>query len=239
MWFKRICISIITLATFITDPFVYSDVLFIGNSLTLRNNLGNMFKKISNDEVVVRAIPSVGINYHSRSFYTNYLLDSRKWDTVVIQGRSLEFAKHTYSTNVVPFLRSLCRHNNTLLFETWGYKNGFTSGVIYAPTYNRMQELIKRGYDGARDILRNEGYNIDVAYVGESWKAGFDTQNFKLHTLDNIHPNNHGTYQAAVMIYTAIYEKKLLNEYRPSGISKTNARKSRNIARNIFVELGK
>jgi hypothetical protein len=223
---------IIILALIFQTTEVYSQeetsVLFIGNSFTFTYDMPFKFKEIAESfgrKTYVDTVVKGGMNlkYHSDQAKTYEKIRSRKWDYIVIQGHSKEFARPTDSIdkNCLPFARKIvdsirANHNCTkiLFYETWGYKNGINSSPLIS-TYSLMQSVIEKEY------LRFVGvFSAGLVPVGSVWREV--RENYPLINLYNedlYHPSKEGSYLAACTFYASIFRVSPVNNTAKSILS--------------------
>ena len=191
-----------------------NSVLFIGNSLTFSNDMPKMFQNIAvsfGKSIYVDTVVKGGksISYHASQKRTYRKIKSRKWNYVVIQGFSLEFAqpKEIIDSITIPNLKKIVDSvrfynpcSKIILYETWGYKLGEET-LDSAGDYTQMQQKIKKQTKRVADIFR-----LGICPVGEVWrKVRMTDENIELYKPDNYHPNRTGSYLSACTFYTTIY----------------------------------
>lgn len=94
----------------------------------------------------------------------------------------------------------------TLLFMTWGYKNG-DEGNLPGDTFDAMQARLAQGYAKLGAQL-----NAPVAPVGLAWAEALRREpGLDLWARDGEHPNASGSFLAACVLY------RLLSGRDPSG----------------------
>jgi hypothetical protein len=189
-------------------------ILFIGNSYTFYNDMPFILKKIAlstGKEIFVDTVVEGGKNldYHCNQELTFKTINARKWDFVVIQGHSNEFAQPESKVNktTYPFAKQLVdsiRANNEcsqiLLYLTWGYKHGNHKWKPIAH-YDSMQSRIENQYLRFADLL-----NTRVSPVGIVWKDIRENHPYiNLYDADDHHPSLNGSYLAACTFYTSIF----------------------------------
>lgn len=191
-----------------------TSVLFIGNSFTFMNNMPFIFKDIAIAEgkkIHVDTVVKGGkdLNYHANNPETYKVIKSRKWDYVVIQGHSNEFAQpeSKIDQNSIPYAKQIAdsvRANSSctqlVVYMTWGYKNGNSKWAPIA-SYDSMQYRIKMQYLRLADIL-----DARVSPVGEVWKTiRKNYSGLNLYAPDNQHPSILGSYISACTFYATIF----------------------------------
>lgn len=191
-----------------------TSVLFVGNSFTFHNNMPVIFKEIAeslNKAVLIDTVVQGGkdIMYHSKQELTYSKIKERKWDYIVIQGHSNEFAKYDPEiiNNTLPFLEQIldsvkANHlcTKVLMYMTWGYKYG-NSDWEKINSYPSMQNLIEKQY------LRTADYvSVSVSPVGAVWrKIRRQKSRINLYAPDDYHPSKYGSYVSACTFFTSIF----------------------------------
>lgn len=208
-------------------------VLFVGNSYTFFNNLPDMvtrLAKAAGEEMPLLAVQEapggVTLEQHARGPAVAKWLADVKWDYVVLQEQSQRpsFAPQQVAREVYPAVRQLhakIKENGarTLLFQTWGYKDGDRRSVP-GDTYGAMQERLRRGYGGIAKELK-----IDVVPVGTAWELALkkDTK-LDLWGPDGSHPSASGTYLAACVFYAQLYGKSPAGNSFTAGLGAAEAK---------------
>ncbi|MCB0650044.1 MAG: hypothetical protein KDC85_02070 [Saprospiraceae bacterium] len=195
-------------------------VLFIGNSFTFFNDMPFIFRDISDSfgkKVFVDTLVKQGQNlsYHARQKGTYDKIKSRKWDFVVIQGHSDEFAQPESVINqkTLPFARQIIdsiMDNNPcakiIFYMTWGYKNGNPRWQPIS-SYQLMQEVIEKEYLRFSDI-----FSASIAPVGMVWEdVFFKNPGLNLYNADLHHPSLLGSYLSACTFYASIFGVSPMN----------------------------
>jgi hypothetical protein len=183
-------------------------VLFIGNSYTFYNNLGDITAGIADSQqkgpliaptLVVHA--GFTLRDHLENGDALAALDSGEWDYVVFQEQSmlggamidgqLVFGDPAVFQNAAGELiqHIRLRHATPILFMTWAQR--------YRP--HDINTLAKAYLEVG------EQYQVKVAPVGTAWaQAQKELPEIRLHISDNTHPAPAGSYLAACVIYGAI-----------------------------------
>jgi len=188
-------------------------VLFIGNSLTSKNNLPLQFYRIARAArkrvAVYRSLlPAATFEYHIQSGVTLQRLQQRNYTFVVMQEQSaylsfgLRYAQALSWPSAIA-LKQAAGRATVVLYETWGYRDGLGAN----DTYDLMQDRISDGYERLRQRL-----GCQTAHVGEVWrKARSSLRNSQSYpevsTLytDDRHPTEKGTYLAASAIFAKLF----------------------------------
>lgn len=209
---------------------VKKSALFIGNSYTYVNNLPQMVSDIAlskGDTLVFDQSTFGGYTFqnHCTNPVTWTKIRSKKWDYVILQAQSQEpsFSPSQVQTQTYPYAKQLAdsiRANNgcseVLFFMTWGRKNGDASNCAFYPpvcTYSGMQARLRESY-----ILFKDSLIASVAPVGVAWKNLRNTSPLiDLYQPDESHPSVQGTYLAACVFYSSIFQKSCnTSTYNPS-----------------------
>jgi len=210
--------TIYFLISFLISFFSYcqdtTSVLFIGNSFTFYNNMPSIFKDIATSKgktVIVDTCVTGGkdLKFHSKRARTYQMIKSRKWDYIVLQGHSNEFAQpdakvdtmtFPYAKQIVDSIRSISSCTKIHLYMTWGYKNGNKKWKPIA-NYDSMQAKIELQYLRFADKL-----NTSVNPVGMVWKeVRTSNPEINLYQEDQFHPILSGSYLSACTHFTSIF----------------------------------
>lgn len=225
---KHFFILFVVFQTFQIVAQTETSVLFVGNSLTFSNSMPFQFKGIAESfgrKVYVDTVVKSGmdINYHSNQQRTYDKIRSRKWDYIVIQGKSTEFSKPTDSINkysrpyvkkIIDSIRKNSGCTKILLYETWGYKNGIDSSTFNS-TYDSMQFNIENEYLRFADV-----FSVGVVPVGAVWRKVQEKHStINLYREDLYHPSKEGSYLAACTFYTSIFRVSPVNSSAKSSLS--------------------
>jgi hypothetical protein len=187
-------------------------VLFVGNSLTAGNSMPELVRELAaghagGDPIfaVQYAAGNWTLRQASRDSGLAALLREVDWDVVVLQENS-RIASYPpgWSREMYPFARVLDREirragARTVLFMTWGYKNGApTAG--HGETFDDMQALIAHGYLDLGAQLSAVTAPVGIAWVeAQRRRPGVD-----LWTDDGRHPSLAGSYLAAAVFYAVL-----------------------------------
>ena len=211
---KTILLLFIFSVSFISLSQDTTSVLFIGNSFTFYNNMPFIFKDIATSKgknVIVDTCVSGGkdLNFHSKRARTYQMIKARKWDYVILQGHSNEFAQpdskvdtmtFPYAKQIIDSIRLFNPCTRVNLYMTWGYKNGNKKWKPIA-TYDSMQMRIESQYLRFADKL-----NTGVHPVGMVWKEVRESNpEINLYHEDRFHPILSGSYLSACTHFTTIF----------------------------------
>ena len=191
-----------------------TSVLFVGNSFTFYNNMPYIFKDIAESKgkkVHVDTVVTGGkdLKFHSERARTYQMIQARKWDYVILQGHSNEFAQPDFKVDSLTFpyakklVDSVRKYNpcaRVLFYMTWGYKNGNKKWKAIA-SYDSMQMRIERQY-----LIFADKLNTGVSPVGMVWKEVRESNpEINLYQEDRFHPILTGSYLSACTHFTTIF----------------------------------
>lgn len=176
------------------------NILFIGNSLTYKNNLPDLVKKAAKKKGIkvkskTIAFPNYAIVDHWNDGQVIELIVSKNFDFVIIQqGPSSQNEGRKILIENGKEYRSLCELTDTKLcfFMVW-------PSLTY---YNTFDSVIKN-YTDAASIN-----NSILLPVGKVWKDYFDeTNDFQYYSSDGFHPSLKGSKIAAQVIVEYLFYK--------------------------------
>ena len=188
-------------------------VLFVGNSFTSWNGMPELVGDLAALDRGAERLFAVGYTAGGRQLSDaadddelGRLLAEVRWDVVVLQEQSalLSFPRAQRLAETHPFARTLDRRIDrggarTMLFMTWGYRDGDRANVA-GDTYNEMQTRLANGYYELAEEL-----DAAVAPVGAAWAAAVhDRPGLHLWAHDGRHPGRRGSYLAACVFYAAL-----------------------------------
>lgn len=219
-------------------------ILFLGNSYTYVNDLPNTLKQLAlslGDTLDIDSYCPGGASFQSLYNDANTLtkIQLPGWDYVVLQAQSQEpsFSPAQVQTDTYPFakkLDSLIHLSNpcaeTVFYMTWGRKNGDAGNcAAYPPvcTYEGMQQRLRESY-----LEMSNDNDATCSPVGMAWRT-FRTQypSVELYNPDQSHPSVNGTYLAACVFYTSLYQKSTVGaSYVLAGVQATDAPNIQSIA---------
>ena len=230
------------------DPKEYN-ILFVGNSLTLRNDMINIFGQIAKAQgknVNVSQVAKDSYYLHQFAFASNVYgkqlrarLAERKWDYVVVQAQTAELISRydTTSHGAAATLTDLINENGAqpVFYMTWGLKDGYSytmDNKTYSYTCEEMAEALSDVYYK----IGNE-FGALVAPVGQNFLMTEKVYpEINLYKDDGKHPTFAGSYLAAGTIFQTIFDESFLgNSYHDTdidsvGISEANAYKLQSVA---------
>jgi hypothetical protein len=186
------------------------DVLFIGNSYTSSNGLPDKFEKMAQSggyrvNVAVVAPGGWTLADHLQSTETLEKIKGSDWDFVVLQEQSvIPSLVDARERQMFPAIRQLHAEieavgADTVLFMTWGRRNGFPSEGHR--DFTNMQAALEAGY-----LKIGNELNLTIAPVGVAWWNGLrSAPQLDLWVEDGSHPNIEGTYLAVCVLYAVIF----------------------------------
>jgi hypothetical protein len=210
-------------------------VLFVGNSYTYYHDMPSIFADLmraGGQEVVVGVVAAGGqtLSDHATSTRTLERIEANNWDYVIIQEQSVIPSKQgEREQQMYPSARTLdkaIRENggNTVLFMTWGRRDGLTSEGF--PDFASMQAQLSAGYLEIGNEL-----GAIVAPVGIAWQnAVARSSQSELWDSDGSHPSKNGSYLAACVFYATIREESPEGLSYLAGLSRETAQSLQAIA---------
>ena len=244
------------------------DILLVGNSYTSFNELDQKLEMIldnSGENSEVDSVTGGGMkladheeNANEQGSQLNSKLSERH-DYVILQDQSQvpSFTTDTNfwidSKNAVEELndRIISEGGQTILFMTWGRKDGGTN-ELRNPDYLTMQLHLQQGYEMFLENSTSIEKPVFLAPVGLAYKhlyhkvndSGIDptqgNNSFSaLYSSDGSHPSLEGSYLSSCVLYTVISGKSPVGEYFPSEITADRALELQQAAAStIFNETG-
>jgi hypothetical protein len=188
-------------------------VLFVGNSFTYENRMPSLVRQLARSgpagprTFVVQDTKGSG-TLHSASTDKGLtkLLAEVHWNIVVLQEQSqllsLPFEQRRRLSD--PYARDLQRKiratgARTVLFLTWGYKNGDRAN-LRDDSYEAMQARLTAGTEAVGAEL-----GATIAPVGVAWaEVHKSAPGLALWASDGKHPSTYGSYLAACVFYSML-----------------------------------
>jgi hypothetical protein len=196
-------------------------ILFIGNSYTHMNAMPKTFEKITTSlnqpmYVEMNAKSNHTLYMHAQRQELFDAINSRKWDFIIIQpySRELVFDDDSLAEATMPYfsliLDSIYKNNactNVLLYQTWGYRDGFDQ-LEEVDTYEEMNERLD-----FRVHQLSDQFNIGIVPVGQVWNKVLKERGIDLYKEDGSHPNELGSYLIASTFYVSLFKKPMEGAY--------------------------
>ena len=188
-------------------------VLFVGNSLTFKNDLPGLVHRLGGARTPIFAgsytAPGWQLSQFAGDRGLDRLLREVRWDVVVLQEQSQvpSFADDDRAREFTPYVTDLAdmiraSGAQPLLFVTWAHRTGDRRNVT-GDTYAAMQQRVVDGYRDAAGASRSA-----VAPVGVAWAEALTRRpQLDLWASDGTHPSRAGSYLAACVFY-AILERR-------------------------------
>lgn len=150
------------------------------------------------------------------------LIKQGKWDYVVMQEQSSRPSLSTKSVlksiykpaAALDSIVQICNPNaQRIFYMTWGHKDGNVKkdGKTYplSNTYKGMQYRLISTY-----LEMTYNLNAWCAPVGIAWmKVREERPNIELYHKDKYHPSAEGSYLAANVIFSTIYQKPYISSF--------------------------
>ncbi len=210
------------------------NVLMYGNSYTGSNNLESLVDSVLvadgyNASVTALTggamrLPAHWQNMNTSGHQWNTTLRSSAWDYVVLQDQSQvpsfptteSMWQESRNASVNLSTEIEAEGGETVLFVTWGYRNG-DSLNSFNNNFTTMQERLLQGYTRYAENISAAGNTVWMAPVGLAFKtvhdavvaAGDDPTVagnlfYDLYTSDGSHPSLAGSYLAACVLHASM-----------------------------------
>ena len=217
---KNILIILLSVFLMTTNAQITKKALFLGNSYTAVNNLPVLVQNLAtaNGDILIHDKNTPGgmtFNGHSSNATSIAKIQADEWDFVVLQAQSQEpsFPPAQVAIDTKPYAQTIVNTINTynsctkaMFFLTWGRQNGDQQNCQFYPpicTYTGMQQRLRESY-----LEMTADNNADCAPVGIAWKKmREDFPSVNLYSSDGSHPSITGSYLAACVFYTSMYNK--------------------------------
>lgn len=210
------------------------NVLMYGNSYTGSNNLESLVDSVlvaDGYNASVTALTGGGMklpdhwqNMNTSGHQWNTTLRSSAWDYVVLQDQSQvpsfptteSMWQESRNASVDLSTEIEAEGGETVLFVTWGYRNG-DSLNSFNNNFTTMQERLLQGYTRYADNISAAGNTVWMAPVGLAFKTVHDAVVadgddptaagnlfYDLYTSDGSHPSLAGSYLAACVLHASM-----------------------------------
>ena len=227
-------------------PSGQTQVLFIGSSYFAYNDLPGIFEDLAeagDKEVYIQQVIPLGtyLEYHATSAATISMINSRKWDLVILQGVGMIVAyPEDAHFDMVHVLNSLEQtiHNNCSTTEImfcmpWAFEDGMLWTTGGTDDYFDMQQRI---YDNT--LTYPDLVDIVISPVGWAWNTIMLEQppEHYLFMEDWNHPSLRGSYLTACVIYSSVFREPVEgNPYR-DGLAEDEANHFQSVASGIVMD---
>lgn len=218
------------------DNVKVTNILFIGNSLTYRNDVPGMVSKLAKaDGKVVKCDSyTVGGNtlgqiLSTRSFYIKQMLNSKKYDYIIIQeASSSNYLEFENFLSAAKEFKRLADENGAelILYQTWAYNY-----ETYHTRYYQQQRIIE-AYDRVAQEL-----GVRVNIVGEVF-FDFTMDYPDINFYDDLnHASLAGSYLASCVHYISLFDSNLIDNTFTDNLDPEIARIIREYVQNYFLRI--
>lgn len=201
-------------------------VLFIGNSYTYYNNLPETVQNIAASQKIKLSYKAntpggCTLKKHFQNKKETADIKQGGWDFVILQEQSVAPAKpteivaaetYTYAFKMDSLIHVYNPKAQVIFYMTWGHKDGSLKSVDNYPiidTYNGMQDRLKTSY-----LEMTYKNNAWCAPVGMAWqRVRSERPDYLLYSPDRRHPSPLGSYLAANVIFTTMFQKTFQSQY--------------------------
>ncbi|MCK5707722.1 MAG: DUF4886 domain-containing protein [Candidatus Aureabacteria bacterium] len=254
---KKILFRISILILFVLSIFYFSTtyrskktvkVLFIGNSLISTNNLPGMVADIAKSHgyrVIYDSHTPGGarLKNHNSDAKVLQKIKERSWDFVVFQeqGQYPGFSKKQLSRDVFPYAKRLAQkvkkandRSKVVFYMTMARCNGDSDNKnvsLELLTYEGTQKRVNRCY-----LEMGKDNKALIAPVGEVWRVVREKKPRLNLYSDGIHPNVTGTYLAACVFYTTLFDEPSVGSKISSGVDHTTAQYIQEVVDRIVLK---
>lgn len=243
---------LLALGTVFLLNFAYCDtthVLFIGNSYTHVNDLPALFRNLSSSggKTVNTGMSAPGgytLEGHTQLQETLDKIALRQWQYVVLQEQSqyptIAYYRYSSMYPAACELDSIIRSHNshTMFYMTWGRKyggqqciSGYCSPVFR--DYFHMQDSLASAYTDISSQLA-----AALAPVGLAWqRARLLDSTIDLWDADLSHPTLKGSYLAACVFYSKIFQSSPVGLNYTAGLPVNEALWLQQVAAEVVIGL--
>lgn len=224
------------------------NVLFIGSSGFIENNLPGMVEALANREkknakIHRRLVGGSGLDWHGANNISIAKINEQKWDYVVLQGGHVQIAypEHNIDYDVyqaLDTLRSIITSNykstKIIYCLPWAWEDGMTWMEGWTDGYVEMQ---RKAYDNTIKYSNELGFMI--APVGWAWNTVLEEKGYPLHYLhssDQSHPSLRGSYLMACVIFSTIYKESTNGIRYYAGVPTVDALNFQDVASAIVLD---
>ena len=219
--------------------------LFIGNSYTAVNNLPDMVSQVAaaqGDLLIYDSNTPGGATFQMQANNPiNYQkMQAQTWDYIILQGQSQEpsFPFDQVNSQSLPYALQLADSAKSIqpcsqvnFYMTWGRQDGDPQWDSIN-TFDKMNARLRAAYLRIADSA-----NAAVSPVAVAWKYVRDNYpTINLYQQDGSHPSLEGSYLAACVFYSALFQKSCLNNTFNPGIETATAFILQQVASNIVLD---
>ena len=209
-------------------------ILFIGNSFTYGNNMPWLFSNICQDYGYVNVkVDSVMVGSYTLEMFCDpenkycKQIDEKfateSYDIVILQEQSIRpILKYDKFRDAAAILTEKARANGArvLLFETWGYAEGYPDLKSNGWTTAEMANLLAGSYGRLGDEL-----GVEVVYCGLAFLDMYNRNpDIPLYYKDLKHPDIGGSFLVALTFFNYIFHADTRKvEYKPNALTQEQA----------------
>ena len=230
-------------------------ILYVGNSYTFTYNIPQQVSALAVDAGFAAPFygdlsqPSWFLSTHRNDSVTLSVIDQYTFDVVVLQEQS---QRPTNPYNPAQFkadaawlydrIKAKSPNAKIVLYETWARAAG---DALYPSTYAtpaEMQSQLRFHYNDAAfnyiptHVAAARKNDVEVARVGDAWELELDSFAIPLHDADRSHPNFEGSYLAALMLFSTIYDVRRTAGLDPLGRDPATAAALQSVADAVVPE---
>jgi len=229
-------------------------ILFIGSSYFNYNNLPILFNNLAGADdkkadITNRSVNGLYLADHAESYYTEAIINKKKWDYVILQGVCTNAAypdthqdifppykRHPLKESVETLKNKIlanCDSTKIMYCMPWAFEDGTTWVQGQNDTYEDMQKKIYTNIIGlAREL------DLLIAPAGWAWYQILKDQCpvHYLHLPDWNHPSLRGSYLTACVIYASIFRERLEDNSYCAGLPVDEALKFQRTASETVVD---
>ena len=221
------------------------NILFIGNSFTYGNNLPWLFsnicesygyKKVTADSVMVGSY-TLEMFCDPENKYCKQIdekLANNSYDIVIIQEQSIRpINNYGKFRDAAAILTEKARANGArvLLYETWGYAEGFPDLKYNNWTTAQMEYMLADAYKRVAEEL-----GVEVVYCGMVMLDMYEKdREMPLYNKDLKHPGWGGSYLVALTFFNYIFHADTTKvTYKPNALTEEQAETLKNEVMTYF-----
>lgn len=190
-------------------------LLFVGNSYTYYNDLPALLERLiceNGGEVQVASVTKGGWKLHryldlqdENAQKLGRAMENAPYDVVILQEQSLNpLLNYDQFADGVKRVAERVGAKRTVLYQTWGRKEGHAALEEHGWTRKEMTEGLADAYQKAAAAI-----GAEVSPVGTRfWEIGQGMPTLDLYDADRTHPSYAGSCLAAVTLYESLFGKK-------------------------------
>lgn len=220
-----------------------TNVLFIGNSITYFNNMPQTFESIANSKgnptkVTLYAPGGTGFVNHVNDARVFNHFKKGDWDYIILQPGSNESPGYSFPISqtlsrarvLIDSIKAYNQCVNILFYEiSYGVWGSSSSNLV---TYNNTMTAIKSNLT----LLADSTFSF-FAPVGEAFRTAWNANQSEMlwGGVGDIHPNDKGSYIAACVFYSTIFQQPSLGSLVTSTLTRADSRRFQTLADSIVL----